>query len=617
MTTKALAGVPAGDKSPRLATLSAGSLGSLKLDAIRETALRAGRLAEALFDAPEADVVAVQGGRIWRGKLAGPMSDDATAARIAMIPEAFWVEDARLNPAWSDHPAVQAEHGVRFCAAAPIKLRNGIHLGSLRVFDEKPRPLDADLFARLQDIAAFVSGECDRLLGGEVRRVRELFDQAPGFMAISRGPEHVPEIVNAAFMALVGDRPILGRSLREAIPEIDGFADLVDEVYRSGEPYVGHSMKLELQRTPGAPPSVVYVDFVLQPLKLSGGGVSGIFFQGHEVPDRAVADALRGSRADLEIAQSTIQAIMDHSHDVICAMDAAGVFVLVSKQAEQMWGYRPDELVGRNYTELLDPNDVAASQAARRRMMAGLPTPNVTTRSLCKDGSLVPVMWSTVWSEANQTMYGVARDMREHLAAEEKLRQGAKMEAIGRLTGGVAHDFNNLLTVIIGSAEALSEGLADRPALKPLADMTLEAAERGAELVSRLLAFSRNQVMTPQVVDCAALMDSLLPMLRRTVGEAIEVQLVCDTPGLHCLADRAQLTSALLNLSINARDAMPDGGRLTVRAACAAGGSDDDEDPTLCDGSGVVWSVSDTGEGMSPETVARALEPFFTTKAVG
>jgi CheY-like chemotaxis protein len=186
---------------------------------------------------------------------------------------------------------------------------------------------------------------------------------------------------------------------------------------------------------------------------------------------------------------------------------------------------------------------------------------------------------------------------------EDALQEAQKMEAIGKLTGGVAHDFNNLLTAVIGSAEALADALADQPALLDILDVTLDAANRGAELVRQLLTLSRNQPLEPSTIDCLGFLAALKPMLSRTIGQSILVSIEDNGVSLCCRADRNQLTSAILNLAINARDAMPDGGTLTLRVEPAAGQA--------------VFVVRDTGEGMNEQTRARALEPFFTTKPVG
>jgi CheY-like chemotaxis protein len=164
--------------------------------------------------------------------------------------------------------------------------------------------------------------------------------------------------------------------------------------------------------------------------------------------------------------------------------------------------------------------------------------------------------------------------------------------------------------VVIGSAETLADSLADDAELASVARMALDAAERGAELVSRLLAFARTQPLTPQPVDCNKFLDALLPVLRRTISRDIKIEVEAADGELCCVADLTQLTSAMLNLCINARDSMPGGGRLTVRAERE--GEPESGNPAF-----VVLSVQDTGDGMSPQVRARALEPFFTTKPVG
>ncbi|HEY3949180.1 sensor histidine kinase [Phenylobacterium sp.] len=191
---------------------------------------------------------------------------------------------------------------------------------------------------------------------------------------------------------------------------------------------------------------------------------------------------------------------------------------------------------------------------------------------------------------------------------QARLFQAQKLEAIGQLTGGIAHDFNNLLAIVIGSTEALSQALEADRELGPVARMALDAAERGAELVARLLTFARSQPTALEPVDCGGFLDEMALVLRRVLGEAVRVRVqVTDAP-LHCLADRTQLTSAILNLAVNARDAMPNGGVLTLAAERRSGPNGRDE---------ALITVSDTGEGMTAETLARASEPFFTTKPVG
>jgi signal transduction histidine kinase len=210
---------------------------------------------------------------------------------------------------------------------------------------------------------------------------------------------------------------------------------------------------------------------------------------------------------------------------------------------------------------------------------------------------------------------GLLTDIHETVTAKESLQKTERLEAIGRLTAGVAHDFNNLLTVIASGAEALVDGLEASHPLRAQAALTLHAAGRGAELVSGLLAFSRQQPLRPRPVDLDALLARAAPMIQRTLGEDVEVRLGARDSGLGCLVDPAQLENALINLCINARDAMPSGGRVTIEAKAVS----------VCDaaagrlglkaGEHVLLTVTDEGCGMSPETLEHAIEPFFTTKA--
>jgi signal transduction histidine kinase len=204
----------------------------------------------------------------------------------------------------------------------------------------------------------------------------------------------------------------------------------------------------------------------------------------------------------------------------------------------------------------------------------------------------------------------VLRDMAERRRAEETLRQSQKMEAIGQLTGGIAHDFNNLLTAVIGNLDMIRTRTVDNERLQYLANNALEAARRGAKLASQLLAFSRTQRMTVEVVDLEKLLNGMHGLLRQSIGPAIEMRVRIDADARTVVSDANQLELALLNLAVNARDAMPDGGVLTIEARRAA-------DPALSESDYVSLSVQDTGAGMTERIRSRAIEPFFTTKPVG
>ena len=208
------------------------------------------------------------------------------------------------------------------------------------------------------------------------------------------------------------------------------------------------------------------------------------------------------------------------------------------------------------------------------------------------------------------------QEMAQRRAAEDQLRQAHKMEAIGQLTGGIAHDFNNLLTAVIGHLEMAEAKVSSDPGTAVLLQSALRAADRGATLTRHLLAFARRQHLEPVPVDAAAVVEGVVKMLRRTISPDIQA-FVRAAPGLPpAWVDPNQLELAILNLALNARDAMPDGGTLRIDLSC---GQDHDagSPPDLASGEYVVVSVSDTGTGMSRDTLARAFEPFFTTKEAG
>jgi signal transduction histidine kinase len=203
-------------------------------------------------------------------------------------------------------------------------------------------------------------------------------------------------------------------------------------------------------------------------------------------------------------------------------------------------------------------------------------------------------------------------------ASEERLRQSQKMEVVGQLAGGVAHDFNNLLAIIYGNLDILEDALADRPDLRQIVQNTMNAAARGASLTHQLLAYSRLQPLDPHVLDAGKLIIDMTKLLHRTLGETIEIQTQVADDLWKTLIDPNQLENALLNLSVNARDAMPNGGKLMIEAQNAIlDAAYAEEHLEVMPGRYVMLAVTDTGIGMSKEVVQRALEPFFTTKPTG
>jgi signal transduction histidine kinase/CheY-like chemotaxis protein len=215
-----------------------------------------------------------------------------------------------------------------------------------------------------------------------------------------------------------------------------------------------------------------------------------------------------------------------------------------------------------------------------------------------------------------QRMLAVFRNITGLHEGQEKLAQSARLEALGQLTGGVAHDFNNLLTVILGATETLAAELPEGSDHRGLAEVSLQAAERGADLVRRLLAFCRHQSLEPQSVDCSGMLASVQALAARLLRADIDLRARTASAHLYCNADRAELESALLNLCINARDAMPSGGAIGLEAEGVLLAGRAARQLGLTPGPFVMFTVRDTGVGMSPEVARRAIEPFFTTKGL-
>ena len=287
-------------------------------------------------------------------------------------------------------------------------------------------------------------------------------------------------------------------------------------------------------------------------------------------------------------------------------------------------------LVGRNHADLvagrlrweeLTPPDAAAADEAAMAEVAerGVCTP-YEREILRADGARVPVLMgiATLGDQPAERV-GFLLDLSARKELEAGLQQAQKMETIGQLTGGVAHDFNNLLTVVIGNLELLSDRLGlDQAGLLQYARQASSAAERGAELTRRLLAFARRQPLEPKITDINRLVSGMSGLLERTLGETIEVRAVLGAGLWPTLVDPGQVENALLNLAINARDAMPNGGKLIVETANMRLDEDYEDRPAdVPPGHYVMLAVSDSGSGMSAEVLARAVEPFFTTKALG
>ena len=312
--------------------------------------------------------------------------------------------------------------------------------------------------------------------------------------------------------------------------------------------------------------------------------------------------------------------LLDHARDAIIVRDLDQRISYWNKGAERIYGWRSDEALGQTVTELLKPDAESYRTAFDQVLAKGRVSHQWQHRH--KDGSKITVRshWVLVTdgSGSPRSIMGINTDITGQLELEAQLRQAQRLESIGQLTGGVAHDFNNLLTVILGNAELLIEQLVDETDLKTLAELTQAAARRGAELTNRLLAFARRQALEPESTDIVALVEEMQPLLRRSIPEHIDIKTIHAPDLWRAEIDPGQLESALLNLALNARDAMPKGGRLTIETANLAIDEDyADNQVDLAPGDYVLIIVSDTGEGIPGTHLDRLFEPFFTTKAKG
>ena len=340
----------------------------------------------------------------------------------------------------------------------------------------------------------------------------------------------------------------------------------------------------------------------------------------HEALERKVQERTEKLRAEIEKRRQmndTLSTILDSTPVPTITEDVNGVVLSWNRAAENVFGYSSEDVVG-HATPLRDASS-PDQEVEVEALQAGNVVRNLDTRRQHKNGGTVEVRMSC------SPLYGasgeirgqvkVLEDLRERKRVEEQLRHAQKMEAIGSLTGGIAHDFNNLLTIIIGNVELLTRVVKTNQDAMDLVEGALGACLRGADLTRQLLAFGRRQTLKPEMVDVNRLIRSMVKLLGRTIGSQVHIDFVEGAGIWSVVIDAAQLDSAIVNLAVNARDAMPDGGLLTIETA----NIQVDENfslthPGLDSGDYVVISVTDTGSGIPHDVLSRIFEPFFTTK---
>ena len=582
-----------------------------------------------------------------------------------------------------DFPLQTTRHGhtetayFTFCYA-PVRDENGTVLGML---DTAIETTDA------------VHGR--RTLISERERYRQMFENAPGFMAMLSVPDFRIEYANPAYMRLVGDRDVIGRKVIDALPEAisQGYLDILQEILQSGKAYAAAGKLFSFMPPAAAQAQDRYLDFVYQPIRSPGGEITNIFVSGSDVTERTLGEeTLRRSEARLrfldDLAKETGKGA---DADTILAVTTrmVGEYLKLSNCAyadmdddEDGFTIRGDWAAEGSPSIVGHYSLAAFGRLAVSNLTRGLPLIiNDNLRELAPEeaktfqdigiaaticmpllrgGKLtalmaihdkVPHTWSAEelalirevtersWAHIQRVRAEAElRSTAEALAAlnaslearveertaalvqaEEALRHSQKMEAVGQLTGGLAHDFNNILAGIGGSLELMNTRLSQGR----IADVdrylhgAQSAVKRAAGLTQRLLAFSRRQTLDPKPVDLNRLVAGMQDLIARSVGPSVAVESVAAGGLWTTFADVGQLENALLNLCINARDAMPDGGKVTIETANRWMDERAARERGLAPGQYVSLCVSDTGTGMSSETIARAFDPFFTTKPTG
>nr|WP_244608607.1 PAS domain S-box protein [Bradyrhizobium algeriense] len=343
------------------------------------------------------------------------------------------------------------------------------------------------------------------------------------------------------------------------------------------------------------------------------------FFVGRDMTESRLA------QETLRESEQLARGIIDTALDAFVQIDEKGRIRDWNAQAENIFGWPRDEALGRNVFDLMGQPDGQGplKKALQSFLLSGNEAVRQPRRELQirrRDGKEITVELSiaALRTRGGFLFNGFVRDLTDRIAAEDRIRQAEKMEAMGQLTGGIAHDFNNILTVITGTIEILADAVKGEPQLAAITRMIDEAASRGADLTQQLLAFARKQPLEPKITDVNTLIIDTAKLLQRTLGEHVEIESVFEDETCPAIVDPNQLATAILNLALNARDAMPDGGKLIIETGFVI--LDDNYARTHSDvrpGRYAMIAVSDTGAGIPPAMLDKVFNPFFTSKGPG
>jgi PAS domain S-box-containing protein len=451
----------------------------------------------------------------------------------------------------------------------------------------------------------------ERQLQQQLEERRHIFDTSQDLIMIMDARGHIAQI-SPSSETILGYRPeqMIGRSGADFIhPDHLELSRAEMRALRRGEP-----TKLGDTRCFHRDGHEVWLSWLGSWSKQA----QRFFFVGRDMTEARLA------QESLRESERLARNIIETSLDAFIQTDESSSILNWNSQAEQLFGWRRDEVLGKSTIDLI------VAESERERVKAGLKrflenedgrTLNRRRELMCRrrDGKEFRAELSvTALKRREGLLFNIFyRDLTDKIAAEERIRQAEKMEAVGQLTGGVAHDFNNILTVITGTIEILAEAVEKEPQLAAITKMIDEAAARGADLTQHLLAFARKQPLQPREIDINSLIVDTAKLLRPTLGEQIHIESVFEDENCVAIVDPNQLTTAILNLALNARDAMPGGGKLIVETGAAyldeVYASVNDVRP----GHYVLIAVSDTGIGIPAAMLARVFDPFFTSKGPG
>ncbi|OKO82049.1 PAS domain S-box protein [Bradyrhizobium sp. AS23.2] len=451
----------------------------------------------------------------------------------------------------------------------------------------------------------------ERALQQQLEERRQLFDTSQDLIMIMNPQGHIVQI-SPSSMAVLGYRPeeMIGRRGMDFIhpDHLEQSREEMRALRRGGHPKFADTRFFHKDGR----------EVWLSWLGNWSDQARRFFFVGRDMTEARLAEeSLRESE---QLARNIVETALD----AFVQTDDHSSILSWSSRAEELFGWRREEVLGRNAIDLI------VAEGERDRVKAGL------SRFLeSEDGQMLnrrrelmvrrrdgkefkAELSVTALRRREGVLFNVFyRDLTDKIASEERIRHAEKMEAVGQLTGGVAHDFNNILTVITGTIEILADAVAKDPALAAIAKMIDEAAGRGAELTQHLLAFARKQPLQPREIDINSLIIDTAKLLRPTLGEQIQIESVFEEESCVAMVDPNQLTTAILNLALNARDAMPDGGKLMLETGLAyldeVYASANDVPP----GHYVLIAVSDTGTGIPANMLAKVFDPFFTSKGPG